>query len=113
MFRIEAHELLHAAGFWHEQMRPDRDQYLTVILDNVDPEMHGQFKPQTNTQTFGLPYDYDSVMHYDSYAFTKNGKPTMLAKKLPNPIIKNVNEKPDSQILTASDLSMIKQLYKC
>ena len=28
-------------------------------------------------ETFGLPYDYKSVMHYHGYAWSKNGQMTM------------------------------------
>jgi len=36
--------------------------------------------PDNVTSTFGLPYDYTSVMHYPRYAFSKNGKETIVAK---------------------------------
>jgi hypothetical protein len=31
------HELLHVLGLFHEQSRPDRDKYVTVIWDNIIP----------------------------------------------------------------------------
>jgi len=31
------HELLHVLGLFHEQSRPDRDEYVIVLWDNIIP----------------------------------------------------------------------------
>ena len=33
------HEFLHSLGFNHEQTRPDRDQYIKVLYENIEPGM--------------------------------------------------------------------------
>ncbi|KAL3118436.1 hypothetical protein niasHT_004016 [Heterodera trifolii] len=52
------HELMHALGFRHEQSRSDGRNY--IILREND----GQSEIDPNTENFGFPYDFGSVMHY-------------------------------------------------
>jgi len=68
------HELLHALGFWHEQSRTDRDNYVTINLANVQKGHEGNFNkyPTSYIDMLGQPYDFDSVMHYGAYAFAIN-----------------------------------------
>lgn len=65
------HELLHAAGFWHEQSRPDRDQYVEILWDNID-HAKSNFKAKSGNEAIELGnYNYRSIMHYGEYSFGK------------------------------------------
>ncbi|KAK4010241.1 hypothetical protein OUZ56_019391 [Daphnia magna] len=68
---IVMHEFMHAAGFFHEHSRPDRDTYVSVNLNNVLEQYRHNFNALTTSQvtTLGLSYDYGSVMHYPKGAF--------------------------------------------
>ncbi|XP_066949144.1 blastula protease 10-like [Macrobrachium rosenbergii] len=77
------HEIGHAVGFIHEQMRPDRDQFLHINFDNVASSNYAQFaKYSLNSYfTYQVEYDYTSVMQYGGTDFTANGKLTMATEK--------------------------------
>nr|XP_027235015.1 uncharacterized protein LOC113826343 [Penaeus vannamei] len=64
------HELMHAIGFFHEQCRKDRDQYVLINYGNIDPSMAYNFDIDQNSQYVGEDYQYDSIMHYGKYAFS-------------------------------------------
>lgn len=73
------HEIGHAVGLFHEQNRTDRDRYVKVYFENIASGMDYNFRFRSATINKGR-YDFDSVMHYGSYAFSKNGKPTILKR---------------------------------
>ncbi len=58
------HEFIHAIGFYHEQNRHDRDEYIRVDWSNIKKGAKNNYKKEENSLTFDVPYDYNSLMHY-------------------------------------------------
>lgn len=72
------HELGHALGMWHEQSRADRNSFVKIVWENIDEDHKYNFDQQlTAGKDFG-EYDYQSIMHYGAYAFSKNGQKTII-----------------------------------
>ena len=71
------HEIGHAVGLWHEQSREDRDLFVTVHPENIDPDrLHNFDQHITDGDDLGA-YDYGSIMHYPRDAFSANGEDTI------------------------------------
>jgi len=63
------HELMHALGFYHEQSRPDRNSFVTIVVANIQTPFLSNFGLVSSAFTAG-PYDFVSLMHYDGCAFS-------------------------------------------
>ncbi len=74
------HEIGHALGLWHEQSRIDRDDHITVHFDNIMSGMQHNFSKHVSDGQDMQVYDYNSIMHYPRWAFSKNGKDTIVPK---------------------------------
>lgn len=79
---VVMHELLHAIGFFHSQSDTSRDEYVKINYDNIISGKEHNFIMYTNSYStaFDQPYDYESILHYGAYAFTKNGLKTIEPK---------------------------------
>lgn len=96
------HELGHAVGMFHEQTRLDRDTYITINWSNILSGHSYNFDKHGYGTDHGA-YDFDSVMHYDSYAFSANGQPTIVRKN--GALIS------DPDVLSAGDIASIATMY--
>nr|XP_040565603.1 zinc metalloproteinase nas-4-like isoform X2 [Lepeophtheirus salmonis] len=130
---IVVHELLHILGFGHEQTRADRDQYVTINWGNIRSGTYSNFWRALGeneaasipycgnvgidqydscyagfrTSTFGLAYDYGSVMHYGLTYFSTNGQNTMSLKKSTTARI------PNRSGMSNLDAQKTKAAYEC
>jgi astacin len=72
------HEIGHVVGLWHEQSRADRDKFVKIHFENIVAGMEHNFTQHVaDGQDLGK-YDYDSIMHYPRWAFSKNGRDTIV-----------------------------------
>ena len=110
------HEICHALGLWHEQSRPDRDDYLEILSNNIESgREHNFLKRNTfEVDSQGESYDYASVMHYRLDSF--NTVDPLNTLKITNQKEYIKQGKPELgrvPTLSKSDVTQLNRLYNC
>lgn len=98
------HEIGHALGLWHEQSRADRDAYIRILWENIEEDHRYNFDQHINEGIDFGEYDYQSIMHYNAYAFSKNGRKTIV------PLMDNIKIGQREQ-LSAKDIAAVNSMY--
>ncbi|KAL0936404.1 Zinc metalloproteinase nas-5 [Colletotrichum truncatum] len=109
------HELGHVIGLAHEQQRPDRDQYIRILTDRIQEDFLDQFTIDSDADT-SVPFDYNSIMLYDTKAFAKTNRFTWLTGE--GGLKHTMETITDKQINpwsspTANDFKAVNDAYKC
>lgn len=95
------HEVMHALGFVHEQSRTDRDKYVDVLWDNIDPQYEMQFAlvPEQLMETLqGSTFNPNSIMMYQDNFFAREPGLKTLSLKSGQKIIPHQNGLSDEDI---------------
>ncbi|XP_060917704.1 bone morphogenetic protein 1-like isoform X4 [Labrus mixtus] len=112
-FGIVVHELGHVIGFWHEHTRPDRDQHVSIIRDNIQPGQEYNFLKMEpdEVDSLGEVYDFGSIMHYARNTFSRG---IFLDTILPRYDINGVRPPIGQRTrLSKGDIAQARKLYKC
>lgn len=110
------HEIGHALGLEHEHTRPDRDQYITINWNNIDPAKRHNFNvAPAGSRPLGQ-YDYDSIMHYGPKNFSINQQATITPRFVATNVIGQRRSPSQGDLaaiasLYATDLSVLTQVY--
>jgi len=107
---IIMHELMHAIGFWHEQSRPDRDNYVTIDLNNVASGHKHNYDTHSRANTLNTAYDYASIMHYNAYEFAVDRTHPVMTPKQTVPAGVKMGQRLQYSV---NDVRKIQRLYKC
>jgi Astacin (Peptidase family M12A) len=125
---------MHALGFFHEQSRTDRDNYITIIWENIKEGAQSSKKlkilrlaspnicynfilagQEDQFQTYrgdhlDYPYDYNSIMHYGWNAFSVDKhRPTILPRMATAKKVSIGNR----VVMSPLDVQKINILYQC
>lgn len=101
--RTIQHELMHAFGVAHEHNHPLRDRYVNIHWGNLNKGANKQYvRVSYGLGSLGVirtNYDFNSIMHYSSWSYSKNGKATMTRKNGASIFYNQQMTKYDHQIL--------------
>lgn len=83
-FQIWHYHFFTALGFSHMHQVPSRDEYIQVNFTNIPIEYQGEGfdkdSPSDLAEAY-FPYDFESIMHYPTKSYVKNGPPSFVVKR--------------------------------
>ncbi|KAI6226087.1 Metalloendopeptidase [Aphelenchoides besseyi] len=97
--------------FRHEHQRYDRDDFITVRYDKIEPAFFSQFEKISRVEStvYNVEYDYKSIMHYSRDSFAAIPGDTTMETKNPN-YQEIIGKTTDA---SPSDYIKICNIYKC
>ncbi|EAT33220.1 AAEL011550-PA [Aedes aegypti] len=103
------HEMIHGLGFRHMQSTYNRDEYVEIVWENIQPGTENNFRlyDADTVSLFGTDYDYGSVMHYSSTAFSINGQKTIVALQETDQVMGQ------RVAMSEKDILKINRMYNC
>ncbi|XP_041349045.1 zinc metalloproteinase nas-1-like [Gigantopelta aegis] len=109
--KVVVHEMAHAIGMIHEHQRPDRDSFIKVHLQNVKSRFVNQFDTFQSSaiDSYGVEYDYLSIMHYGKTFFAEDGISTTI-ETLDYAYQDMIGR---TEELSFSDIKIVNSMYKC
>lgn len=108
---VVRHETGHALGLHHEQTREDRDEFVEILWNNIEPGMEAQFAQHVYDATDVGNYDFSSIMHYGPRSFGKvvGGAQLQTIRRRSNPSNTNFGS---ASVLSSGDISGINSMYQ-
>uniref|UniRef100_A0A0A1XJ49 Metalloendopeptidase n=1 Tax=Zeugodacus cucurbitae TaxID=28588 RepID=A0A0A1XJ49_ZEUCU len=105
------HVFLHTLGFYHMQSAANRDEYVRIDKENIRPGTEHNFNKYEEdfVDDFDEEYDYGSVLHYSAYAFSANGKMTIVPLREEEA----ANVMGQRRGLSQSDINKLNVMYRC
>jgi hypothetical protein len=116
---ITLHEIAHAVGLIHQHSRLDRDRFVTIDWQNVQPSSVNNFYKIASGSDYekivtNIPYDYTSIMHYGECEFSTDTARTGNCARTIDPADESIAPAMGQRDhLSPSDIDTINSMYGC
>ncbi|CAD6185329.1 unnamed protein product [Caenorhabditis auriculariae] len=108
---VAVHETMHALGVAHQHLRADRDQFITINWNNIDPQNYDAFVVVDSKlySSYGVKYAYDSIMHYNAYTAAHNTNTPTMSPKVNSAA--NLAIMGQRNQMSPADVELLKKMY--